>query len=420
MYLSGSKWNMRRKRPGLNPGRILLLLALIGGGIYVERFLVPSVPPLFIPTPTPTRSPATYALEAESFFQAGKLGQAEDSYRQAIEVNPTDPDLYVALARVLVFAGKYNDAETEARNALLIQPELPSAHAVLGWALDFQGSDHLVEAEAEVRGALEADPNNAMAQAYLAEVLMDQYTLLGSGDYHDAIAAAEKAVQQDPNIVETHRALGYVLESTANYPQALQEYQRALSINPNLWVLHLAAGNMQLNQDPPDLDGAIQSYLNASAFNPTNPLPLQLIAQAYSRFGEYGKASQYASDAVNLDPSNPSLHGDLGVMYFKNEDNESAVRELNLAVRGGQTDDGVTVRGLPIDPANARIVSFYYTLGLALARQGQCDEASPIFEALLRGLPDDEIAVANATEGLILCGVVEPTVTPAVTPTSGS
>src|SRR3989304_5373419 len=257
MYLSGSKWNVRRKRPGLKIGRILLLVALIVGAVYIERFLVPMVPPLFVPTPTPTRSPATFALEAESFFQAGKLGQAEDSYRRG--------------------------GETQARNALLITPDSPAAHAVLGWALDFQGDDRLVEAEAELKVALAAGPNSALAQAYLAEVLMDEYIGLNAGDYRDAVAAAELAVQLDPNIVETHRALGYVLERTSNYAQALQEYQRALTINPNLGILHRAVGNMYMSLDPPDLDEAIQSYLNASAFDPTNPVPLQLIATAYGR-----------------------------------------------------------------------------------------------------------------------------------------
>src|SRR3990172_3636151 len=106
MYLSGSKWNVRRKRPGLKIGRILLLVALIFCAVYIERFLVPMVPPLFVPTPTPTRSPATFALEAESFFQAGKLGQAEDSYRRAVDFNPQEAGLYVALARGLVFADR--------------------------------------------------------------------------------------------------------------------------------------------------------------------------------------------------------------------------------------------------------------------------------------------------------------------------
>ncbi len=417
MYLSGSKWNVRKRRKPFHLGRVLLLLALIGGFIYVERALVPGVPPLFVPTPTPTRSPATYALEAESFFQTGRLAQATESYQNAIEASPQDPALYVALARVQVFAGDPVSAETNARNALLISPNLPSARAVLGWALDFQGTDRLVEAEAEVEAALKSDPNSALANAFLAEILMDQYLQLNAGDFRDAVAAAERSVQLDPNLVETHRALGYVLESTGNYSQALEEYQRALTINPNLWLLHVAVGNMQLSQETPDLDKAIQSYLNANAFDPTNPLPLQLIAQAYSRFGEYGKASQYAADATRLDASNPGLHGDLGVMYYKNNDFAQAVGELTLAVRGGQTADGTPVSGLAIDPASARIVSFYYTLGLSLARVDRCEEATPIFEALLRGVPDDPIAVENATAGLTLCGSTPPTPTPAVTAT---
>lgn len=417
MYLSGSKWNVRRKRPPLNLWRIILLLGLIGGAVYVERFLVPTVPPLFIPTPTPTRSPATYALEAESFFQAGKLEAAVESYRLAIEANPRDPDLYVALARVLVFAGRPSEAEIEARNALLISPDLPAARAVLGWALDFQGPDHLIEAEAEVRAALASNPDFALAHAYLAEILIDQYVTLDEGDYRDAVEAAERAVQLDPNIVETHRARGYVLENTANYKDALAAYQRALTINPNLRLLHLAIGDMYLNQDVPDLDKAIQAYLNASSFDPTNPEPLRRIAKAYSNFGEYGKASQYANDAANLAPSDAGLHGDLGVSYFKNGDFEQAASELSLAVRGGTTSGGITVLGLPIDPESPRVVGFYYTLGLALAELDRCEEASPIFEALLRGVPDDEVAVGNATEGLVMCGIITPTATPVVTAT---
>jgi tetratricopeptide (TPR) repeat protein len=412
MYLRGSNWNVRKKRRRVSPWRIGALLLLIGGAVYVERVLVPSVPPLFLPTATATRSPATYVLEAESLFQAGKLEQAAESYRRAIEINPEEGAFHIALARVQVFAGDYEAAETNARNALLIDPASPSARAVLGWALDFQGPDHLVDAQEEVERALASDPNSAVAHAYLAEILIDQYLALNSGDFRRALEEAQRAVSLDPNSVEAQRALGYVWESTGNYEDALLAYERALSLHPNLWRLHFAMGNMYINQDPPDLEKAVQSYLNANALSPTNPEPLQFIAMAYSRFGEYGKASQYAADAMALDPTNAGLHGELGVWYFKNSELEKAIDELNLAVRGGQTAGGQAIRGLPLDPGDARIVGFYYTLGLALARSDRCDEATPIFEALLRGVPEDEIAVANATEGMVICGVIEPTATP--------
>ena len=103
MYLSGSKWNMRKKRRRSRPWRILWLLILIAGVIYIWQFYVPATQPFFIPTPTPTRSPASFMLEAESLFEAGKLDQAEQAYLQAIRANPREPAHYVELARVRMF-----------------------------------------------------------------------------------------------------------------------------------------------------------------------------------------------------------------------------------------------------------------------------------------------------------------------------
>ncbi len=410
MYLSGSKWNMRKKRRPVNPWRVLLLLGLIAVAVYLERFIVPSVPPLFVETPTPTRSPVTYVMEAKSLFEAGKLDQAIAAYRQAIAADPQQASFYVELARVQVFNSQWNDAEGSARDALLIDPNSAMAHAVHGWALDFQIK--YADAQREVETALKIDPNLALAHAYYAEVLID-----GSLDnYKKAKEEADRAVQMDPNLLEAHRALGYVWELTQNYAEASKEYETALRINPNLAMLHVKIGDMLFNQG--DTNGAISSYLQASQLAPTNTQPLTRIAQAYARAGDFGKASQYAAAAVDLQPSSPRQHGNLGRMLYKNNQFDKAVTELNLAVHGGTTDKGVAVQGMPIDPGDASVVEFYWTYGLALAKTQQCDQAVQIFQALIAGVKDDETAVANATEGLVLCGVLKPSPTPRATPAS--
>jgi Flp pilus assembly protein TadD len=168
-----------------------------------------------------------------------------------------------------------------------------------------------------------------------------------------------------------------------------------------------------------DIDAAVDSYLRAVSLDPSNPDPLSRIASAEARRGNYGKASQYAADAVEKDPSNPRLHGNLGRMLYKSDDLEGAIRELRLAVQGGLTEDGVAVEGLPLDPGDFRVLEFYYTYALALARMGECDLSRQIFETLLRVAPDDEIVVANAAEGQELCGLQEGTPTPSLegTPT---
>jgi tetratricopeptide (TPR) repeat protein len=369
-----------------------------------------------MPTPTPTRSPASFLLEAETFFQAGKLAEAESSYLKAIEVNPLESNYFVNLARVQTFASKYDEAKESASNALLLEPNSALANAVYGWVIDFQAIDAvdqetrlemLQQAYEKVEEAQVIDPNSALVMAFYAEVLID-YDI---GRYEEAIEAAQSAVQLDPNLMEAHRALGYVWESTGNYERAIDSYKAALRIHNNLPILHIAIGNMY--QALGDIELAVDSYLRAVALDPTNPDPLNRIALAEARIGNYGIASQYAADAVDKDPANPRLHGNLGRMYYRNGENQNAINELRLAVQGGLTDDGVVVKGLPLDdPNDDRIVEFYYTYALALAKADQCDLANQIFQLLLSVKPDDELVIANAQEGLVICGVIEPTSTP--------
>jgi tetratricopeptide (TPR) repeat protein len=211
--------------------------------------------------------------------------------------------------------------------------------------------------------------------------------------------------------------MGYVLEKVSQYEDAIAYYQAALAINPNLPLLHLSLGNMYRAQG--EVDAAVESYLRANSLAPNDPDPLTLLAATYARVGEYGRASQWAAEAVRQEPSNPRLHGNLGRMYYHNNEEDLAIPELALAVQGGTTEDGVQVRGLELDPADAAVVEYYYTYGLALAREGRCEAAIPLFEVLIRGVPDDEIAQANSVEGLVICGVIEPTPTPRATTTPG-
>jgi tetratricopeptide (TPR) repeat protein len=374
---------------------------------------------LFIPTPTATRSAASFTLEAESLFQAGKLPQAEETYMAAILVDPREISYYIELAKVRVFAGKYEDAEIAARDALVIDPDSAIAHAALGWAIDFQAGqtqeplvvgELLLTALTEVERAFELNSNSAFVRAIYAEVLIDN----DIGAYEEALELAQRAVQLDPSMLETHRALGYVWEVTGNYSEAVVSYEAAKAINPNLPRLHIDVGNMLQAQGK--FNEAIDSYRNANALASTSVEPLNLIAQVYARMGEYGKASQFAKEASDLEPANPLLRGNLGRMYYHNNDLDEAIIQLNYAVRGGQDESGVWIGGLPLSEPdkllNPRVTEFYYTFGLALAKKTRCAEAVEIFDLLLQLAAEDEIAVFNSQEGLIICGQLESTPTP--------
>jgi hypothetical protein len=59
------------------------------------------------------------------------------------------------------------------------------------------------------------------------------------------------------------------------------------------------------------------------------------------------------------------------------------------------------VEGVPLD--YGIVAEFYAIFGLALAKLDRCDQAVPIFQAIRSGVPDDEINVYNAEQGLIIC-----------------
>jgi tetratricopeptide (TPR) repeat protein len=407
---------MNRRRKPIPFFRIAVLVTLIGIAVYVNEVIIPTVPPPFVPTPTATRPPEAYEAEARQFFAQGQLPQAIEAYRQAIKATPDDPTIYIALARVQVFAGQYAQAQISAESALLLSPDNATAHAVRGWTLDFQ-QDYLA-AEASIKRALELDPNNPLAHAYYAEVLADQYlTDTGPLDAIDrAVEESRIAVSLAPDTLEAHRARGYVLEITANYEDALREYQAAAAINDNLADIYLHIGyNYSALGAPVE---AVAALTRADTLNPSDPTPDLAISRIYARIGEYVKAEQFAERAVKDDPTSAALHGNLGVMNYRNFNWLEAEAQLAIAVRGGGTADGQPIQPLQLVNNDPRLAEYFWTYGLVLVRLNKCGEALPILRDVLQRVPNDEIATVSAQKGLDLCAAAIGTGTPAPTATA--
>ena len=390
--------NRRRRRP--NWFRIAILLLLIAAGIYMDRVIIPAVPQPFVPTATPTRDPESISVEADALFQEGKLVQAIDAYTDAIEARPDDPTLFVSRARVQIYAGQYADAQTSAEDALLLNPNNSMAHVMRAWSLDFQGE--YLAAESAIKRALELDPNNAMAHAIYVEILIDSY-LSGAGTFEGLNLAAEEsrvALDLAPNSLESHRSRGYILEATGNYEEAIREYEAAIAINSNIADLHLSLGRNYRFLGV--YDKAVEEFTRANALNPPDPTPDLLISRTYAAVGEYAKATQYAETAVNDNPADANLRGNLGVMYYRNFQWPEAVEQLKIVVAGGATEENQPIEPIPL-ANDTRIAEYYFTYGLVLARLNRCGEALQLAQQIQARIPSDEIAVANAQEVVNIC-----------------
>lgn len=396
----------KRTRRRSSPFRIMVLLILIAGAIYLDRIIIPQAPALFVPTPTPTRAPESYVNEAREYFQQGKMLPAIEAYKKAVLTEPNNQAIFTELARVQIWAGNYEDALQNAERSLVGNENYALGHAVRGWALNFL--EQYVDAEIALRRALEIDPDNPLSHAYLAE------TLVNKDDYGDLDKAREEsrlAVDLAPNMLETLRARAYVLFVTGNYTESLDHYQRAIALYryiPDLFLYQGYNYAALMETNPEYIDLAIDSYLQANSLNPANSIPDLELSRLFLRLGEHEKAIQYAENAVKDEPQNAYRYGNLGVMYYEADKFNQAVQALAIAIRGGTTEDGTVIEGIQMDYISARYF-WYYGFALAKTVPNQCSEAVPVFQALLSGMPDYQIAVDNATAGLELCAAAPET-----------
>jgi len=402
----------RRKRPNLFGWTLLGLVLLFG--YYFNQIYLPAQPNPFDATPTVTRSPESFVTEAEGLFKEGKLLQSIESYQSAIEADPQNPTLYIALARIQVFAGQYEEAESNAQNALLLSQENSMAHAVLAWALDFQPGRNSDAMEA-IDKALELDPNNAVAHAYRVEILIDSGSF---ANIETATLVSRNALALNPDILETRRARAYLLEATGNYEEAIQFHRSAIDLSPNLALLHMELGqNLRIMGVYED---AIREFTLANTLNPPDPEPDRLISRTYATMGDYAKALQYAETASKDRPMDATLRGNYGVMYYRNFLYDKAVQQLDLAINGGQTEDGFPIKGIPLEN-EVRTVEYYFTYGMALARTYQCGEALEIVQEIQTKVRLDEASMevvndaVNRTTEICQENLDNPPVTPSPT-----
>ena len=393
LYLKGSKYNYNGNKRRSNPLRIFILLILIAAGLYFSIVIVPDTQPLFVPTSTPTTPPEAYISQAEQFANEGRNARAIEMYQQAISSDPKNTTVYINMAKLQMFETDYEEALKNAENAILLNSNNAVAHAVRGWALGKM--ENFLDAETAFNRAAEIDPNNPLTYAYRTEVLVDQ---INSGQ--DSLNTLEKATEYSRlgleygnQLMETHRARGLLLEITGNYEDAINEFQIAISKDPNISDLYLALGR-NLRADSKDSD-AITAFERARSLNPYDAWAPYYISRTYSGNGEYAKAIQQAQDAINLNPTEPMFYWNLGTQYYMSEDYANALIFFRLAIQGGTASDGQIIEGLPLS-YDDRIPELYYMYGLVLARSGQCQDAAEIVRLITQGIPNDTIAVANA------------------------
>jgi tetratricopeptide (TPR) repeat protein len=454
-----------RRRNESSVYRMFFWVVLIMAGIWLIRSVQRGeVKPLFLPTSTPTRFAQSYALEGDAQFTAGQLEASIVAYQEATEVDPNNARVWADLARIQTYSSamRVNDqairerlaeALVSAQKAVEIAPDDSYAHAVHAFALDWNASwagdpqdvqELLTQAEQEAVRALQLDNGNTLALAFYAEILVDQQRWSQGEQYID------QALERDTSLMDVHRVHAYVLESLGQYSLAIEAYDRAIKLAPNMTFLYLRAGASyrRLAFDSPNeeiqrqlYEKSLEYFAQTARINQQlgveDPVPYLSIAKTYSQMGEFFIAIRNVQKTIEFQPENPVFYGELGVLYHKNRNYETGILALKCAVHGCTADESCDGRGgcgtndTPSDvvglPLTATTVYYYDVYASELAalstpKQNYCPQALEVAaEIEASEFDNDPNIAADVTVVRTICASLaagisldeaEPTATP--------
>ncbi|MEA1652574.1 tetratricopeptide repeat protein [Nitrospirillum sp. BR 11164] len=186
---------------------------------------------------------------AIQFHQAGRLAEAEQQYRRAIETG--DKGFARNLLGVLCAqTGRVTEGITLIRQAIALNKRVPEFHSNLAVVLLEAGEAQ--DAAAACRQALQLNPNLADAQINLGAAL------LRLGQHQDAIPPLRRGAKASPGNVEAHRNLGLALLGTGQPAEAADSFRAGIALaatHAGCWSGLIAA--LEQSQSP-DLGQALE------------------------------------------------------------------------------------------------------------------------------------------------------------------
>jgi TolB-like protein/Flp pilus assembly protein TadD len=191
-------------------------------------------------------------------------------------------------------------------------------------------------------------------EAYL--LYLEAHELFSRPDrHHDDLARVEalyeKAIQLDPTFALAHARLSHV-ESWSYYAiepvparaeKARTAANNALRLQPDLPETHLALGYVHYYIDR-DYDGALNELAIARRGLPNDGGVFRAMAAIQRRQGKWTESTASYTKAVSLDPKDPILLENMGMNYLAERDYPKAAKIFDLAVKAAP--DTFTIREL--------------------------------------------------------------------------
>jgi predicted O-linked N-acetylglucosamine transferase (SPINDLY family) len=340
--------------------------------------------------------------QAISFYQAGRLADAEAVCRQIFKTYPNDFNARHLLGITHYQRGNYEEAIHEIDLALRVNPNEASAHSNRGNAL--QGLERLDEALTSYDQAIALKPDYVDAFYNRGTALQRLKRL------DEALASYDRVIALKPDYADAFNNRGNVLQELKRLDEALASFDRAIALKPDYAEVFNNRGAAL--QGLKRLTEALASYDRAIALKPDYADAFNNKANTLRELGKLDEAIVCYEQALHIKPRFAEAHNNLGnalrdqikldeaiasyerALHYK-PDFAEAYNNLGTAFRDqNKLADAVTQfeRSLAI---KADYAEAHSNLGATLKAQGQLDSAVRQYQRSLACNPDYIAAHSN-------------------------
>ncbi|MDJ0555554.1 MAG: tetratricopeptide repeat protein [Microcoleaceae cyanobacterium MO_207.B10] len=272
-----------------------------------------------------------YANLGTIFAQQRQWEQAISYYRKAISVKPDFAGAYRNLAKIYTQINQPLAAAECLYQALKIEPGKATAEESLSLANSLSENGKLEEAIACYKRAIQLKPQLVEASYKLAEILIQK------GDSEAAVACYQKVISTHPNSVTAYQKLGDTLSEQGQIESALQNYQKAQQLEPNNTEIKQKIGEIYYKvgaslQESGNIEEAIKPYHQATENYPEFDIPYGKLGEIFTQQEKWSEVVTAYKRASEIKPDNSWYHNSLGDAFKKLEKWEEAVAAYRKAI----------------------------------------------------------------------------------------
>ena len=244
------------------------------------------------------RPEATDALVdlAIAYFHTKQYAKGIEPLQRAIAANTQNAAAHHLLGKTHFMMGQFDKAELELQETLKLTPGDYDAEYTLG--LTFLKRRDVAKARQLYEGMAQRLGNRPALRVLIGRAYRE------TGFLPESIEEFKKAIELNPSFPRVHYYLGLTYlykDGAARIPDAIEEFKIELAANPDEFFANFYLGILYIMERK--FEPAIGLLQKAAQKQPNNPDPYFHLGQAYQGAGKHKEAIEVLEKTIALNPS---------------------------------------------------------------------------------------------------------------------